>query len=60
MNRNKMSQTHTCHYLGLFHVSPEATTVPILGRGNIDEGQKLTLSDSTYSSQSLLHTLICL
>lgn len=49
-----MFQTYACHYWVLLHVSAKATIAPSLGRGNINEEQKLTLSDSTYSSQSLL------
>lgn len=53
MNWYKVPQTHTCHYWVLVHVSPEATEASSLGRWNIDKEEKLTLSDSTYSSQSL-------
>lgn len=48
-----MSQACTRHYWVLVYVSPEAIAASSLGRWNIDKEEKLTVSDSTYSSQSL-------
>lgn len=52
-NWYNMSQTHSCHFWVLVHISPEATAASSLGRWNIDKEEKLTLSDRIYSTQSL-------